>query len=133
MNERVKTIRLLTYGPGKLFEITSHIACQAKEIKNGIIHVFSKGSTGALVIIPKDHVKNFERSLWDLLPVYGWEHPGNAYAHLRSTLIGTSLLILVKDREPLLPENHGVYFIENQPANRRERKIILITQEELSR
>ena len=127
---KVKTLsfRLRTHGPNKLFDITEKIRNIAGEIEEGILSIFAKGSTGSLVLLPKreDIVEDFERDLWDLVDVYGWSHPGNAYAHLRSTLMGTSLLLVCKEHRLLLPEGYGVFFVENQPYVSRERTIIVV-------
>jgi len=121
-----KIVRIITYGPGKLFDITNHLEEVASKMNNGVLVIFSKGSTGALVRLPRsrDAIELFERELWKLVPIYGWDHPGNAYAHLRSTLLGTWMLIPVNRSRPLL-NNLGVYFLENQPVNARRREVFI--------
>lgn len=116
---------IVTHGPNKLFDVTGLLEEAARRVGEGVAAVFSKGSTGALAVIPRGSVEEFEEELWSLVPVDGWEHPGNAYAHLRSTLIGTSLLVPVHEGKPCLPEGYGVFFVENQPANARRRKIFV--------
>ena len=121
----------ITYGPNKLFDVTEHVGEVAAKVKRGFVAVLCKGSTGALLVLPreKEVVEEYERGLWNIVPVYGWRHPGNAYAHLRSTLIGTSMLVAVKKGEPILPEGSGVFFLENQAVNARRRKIVLVAVE----
>ncbi len=114
---------LLTHGPNKLFDVTGLAARAASHIGDGVVAVFSKGSTGALVVIPRDAAEEYEYALWDLVDMDGWEHPGNAYAHLRSTLLGTSLVLPVSGGELCIPTGYGVFFVENQPANVRRRVI----------
>ncbi len=114
---------LLTHGPNKLFDVTDLVADAASRIGEGVVAVFSKGSTGALVVIPRRRAEEYEEALWDLVATDGWEHPGNAYAHLRSTLLGTSLLLPVHEGRPCIPAGYGVFFVENQPANVRRRVI----------
>ncbi len=128
---RIEEEEFLTYGPNKLFEVTGAISRLASSIKRGFVAVLSKGSTGALVVLPRSPsvIEEFERSLWDLVPIYGWRHPGNAYAHLRSTLIGTSIIVPVEGSLPLLPQDCGVFFLENQPVNARRRKLVLVAVE----
>ena len=50
-NVYVKTIRLKTYGPNALFDISGEIAKAVEEsgIRKGVVVVFSHGSTGSLV------------------------------------------------------------------------------------
>lgn len=126
MKISTRVIRIKTHGPNKLFDITGHLESFSRKVGRGFVNVFSKGSTGALVILPRDEdvVERFEKDLWDLVEVYGWRHPGNAYAHLRSTLIGTNMVVLVEGGKPLIPARHGVFFVENQPYVMRERTIV---------
>lgn len=126
MKISTKIVKIKTHGPNKLFDITDHLKSFSENIGQGFVNVFSKGSTGALVLLPrkKEIVEQFEEDLWDLVEVYGWRHPGNAYAHLRSTLIGTNLVILVEEGKLLIPEEHSVFFVENQPYVMRERTIV---------
>ncbi|MEM1508587.1 MAG: YjbQ family protein [Thermofilaceae archaeon] len=123
--ERLENVELSTYGPNKLFNITDKVVELAKGVKFGIIALQAVGSTGALVLLPRKRelVEAFEYNLWDLVPTLGWKHPGNAYAHLRSTLIGTMLALPVIDGNVPLGDT-GIFFLENQPASRRHRRII---------
>jgi len=124
--KEVKILDLVTYGPNKLFDITDQCIEVSEKIREGFLTIFSKGSTGAIVVLPsgKEIKESYERSLWDLVPVYGWQHPGNAYAHLRSTLIGTSHIIPIVKNQLLIP-GQSIYFLENQPVTKRHRKIII--------
>jgi len=118
-------IELVTYGPNKLFDITERVIKLASGVDRGFISLQAVGSTGALVVLHRDRnvIEAFERDLWDLVPTLGWRHPGNAYAHLRSTLIGTTLVLPVAgDAVPL--GGSGVFFLENQPALNRHRVVI---------
>lgn len=123
--ERLESIELSTHGPNKLFDVTDRVVELAKGVKLGILALQAVGSTGALVLLPRrrELVEAFEYNLWDLVPTLGWKHPGNAYAHLRSTLIGTMLALPVIDGDVPLGDT-GIFFLENQPASRRHRKII---------
>jgi len=124
--KEVKKLELVTYGPNKLFDITDQCIEVSKKVKEGFLTVFSKGSTGAIVVLPKNQKikESYEKDLWDLVPVYGWQHPGNAYAHIRSTLIGTSCIISIVKNQLQIP-GQAIYFLENQPVSRRHRKIII--------
>ncbi|OYT31577.1 MAG: hypothetical protein B6U94_02765 [Thermofilum sp. ex4484_79] len=118
---------IVTHGPTKLFDITERVAEIAKDIDIGLVNVFSKGSTGGLVVLPRDSntIENYEKDLWKLIPIYGWRHPGNAYAHLRSSLIGTSINVIVEKGKLLLPPRNGIFFLENQFTNARRRHILV--------
>jgi thiamine phosphate synthase YjbQ (UPF0047 family) len=122
---RVARIELVTYGPNKLFDITERVVELASGVDEGFVSLQAVGSTGALVVLPRDRrvVEAFERDLWDLVPTLGWRHPGNAYAHLRSTLIGTTLVLPVAGGAVPLGGS-GVFFLENQPALNRHRAVV---------
>ncbi len=121
----------VTYGPNKLFDVTEYVGEIAAKVEKGFVAVLCKGSTGALLVLPreKEVIEECERGLWSLVPIYGWRHPGNAYAHLRSTLIGTSIIVAVEKGGLVLPKGSGVFFLENQAVNARRRKIVLIAVE----
>lgn len=122
---RSSRIELVTYGPNKLFDITDRVAKLAAGVEEGLLVLQAVGSTGALVTLPRraEVIEAFERDLWDLVPTLGWMHPGNAYAHLRSTLIGTALALpVVGGSLPL--GDCGIFFLENQPAMNRRRAVI---------
>ena len=122
---RVAEVEFLTYGPNKLFDVTGRLRELAEGVREGFLAVTAQGSTGALVVLPPDAIEEFERRLWELVPVYGWRHPGNAYAHLRSTLIGTNIVIPVEGGELKLPRGAAVYFLENQATYNRRRKLVV--------
>jgi len=111
-----------TYGPNKLFNLNPYLSKYLHDRK-GIIILSVKGSTGGLLRLPKDESikKTFEKDLWDLISVYGWTHPGNAYAHLRSTLIGTWLALPLN-----CLDDYNIYFLENQTTINRYRKISFV-------
>ncbi len=118
-----------TYGPNALFDITKEISSflnRAKAIR-GLLLISVMGSTGSLVLIPPeqvDPIKNNE--LWALVPVNAeWKHEGNAYAHLRSTVLGTSITVPIRNGKPVLGR-HRIYFIENQCYMARERHFYLV-------
>ncbi|RLE65527.1 MAG: hypothetical protein DRJ47_04970 [Thermoprotei archaeon] len=122
---RLKEIELVTHGPNRLYDVTRELEDLSTNVKEGIIVVFSRGSTGTLIRIPGNKVEEYRKQLWDLVPIVGWQHPGNAYAHLRSTLLGTFLAIPVFDGKPALEDNLKIFFVENQPAFNRHRKIFV--------
>ncbi|MEM2678484.1 MAG: YjbQ family protein [Thermofilaceae archaeon] len=122
---RTSRIELVTYGPNKLFDVTDRVAELARGVEEGAIVLQAVGSTGALVVLPKrrEVIEAFENDLWDLVPTLGWRHPGNAYAHLRSTFIGTTLALpIVGGSLPI--EGNGIFFLENQPALNRRRVVV---------
>ncbi len=122
-------IEVVTYGPNKLFDLTDRIASMVREEGDvtGILCLNSMGSTGGLVLTYGDQstVNEFERSLWDLVSTYGWRHPGNAYAHLRSSLIGTFLALPVIKGRLSIGDGEKIFFLENQMVVNRHRRIVV--------
>jgi len=131
---RVDRIRFTTYGPNKLFDITDQVLSLAGGVEEGAVFLQAVGSTGALLVLPRreEVLRAFEQDLWDLVPTLGWRHPGNAYAHLRSTLMGTTLALpIVRGEVPL--SGSGVFFLENQPAMNRPRVVVAAVLDSSSR
>ncbi|MCD6357097.1 MAG: hypothetical protein DRJ96_06710 [Thermoprotei archaeon] len=122
---RIEEIRFLTYGPNKLFDITERATRLALGVPEGVLLLQAIGSTGALLLLPRNRgvLESYEHDLWDLVETLGWRHPGNAYAHLRSTLIGTTLALPIIGGEVPL-NGAGIFFLENQPAMNRRRTVV---------
>lgn len=127
----VKTFTIKTYGPNKLFDITDKVEKIVEEslMENGVTTVFSHGSTGAIVRIKPEQAEEYSYVLWDLVPINGWQHPGNAYAHLRSTIISTKLTLPLIGRKLVLGPAR-IYFVENQCYVARERHITVAVEGE---
>jgi len=131
---RVERIRFTTYGPNKLFDLTDRVLSLAHSVEEGAVFLQAVGSTGALLVLPrsKEVLRAFEQDLWDLVPTLGWRHPGNAYAHLRSTLMGTTLALpVLRGQVPL--SGSGIFFLENQPAMNRPRVVVAALLENRAR
>jgi len=115
-----------TYGPNGLFEIGSIINAFLKKIgaRDGLVVIECMGSTGALLVADPRAIRNIkEKELWNLVPViFDWSHEGNAYAHLRSTVLGTHLSLPVREGSLAIGSN-GIFFVENQCYLSRERHI----------
>jgi len=131
---KVERIRFTTYGPNKLFDLTDRVLSLTHSVEEGAVFLQAVGSTGALLVLPRSEevLRAFEQDLWDLVPTLGWRHPGNAYAHLRSTLMGTTLALPVVRGEVLL-RGSGVFFLENQPAMNRPRVVVAALLENRAR
>ena len=131
---RVERIRFTTYGPNKLFDLTDRVLSLTHSVEEGAVFLQAVGSTGALLVLPRSEevLRAFEQDLWDLVPTLGWRHPGNAYAHLRSTLMGTTLALpVLRGQVPL--SGSGIFFLENQPAMNRPRVVVAALLENRAR
>lgn len=111
----------------KYFSLRSIIEEEILSIntEKGLVTIHAKGATPGLIIIDKNKVNGFERILRKIIPITGWKH-GNAYAHLRSTVMSTTQTIYYEKGRLYLPENYEVYFVETRPVHNHRRTIHLI-------
>jgi secondary thiamine-phosphate synthase enzyme len=117
---------------------TSDLTGQIKEvvarskINNGLVHVFSVGSTGAIISIEFEEglLQDLKETLRRLVPRdlnyrhrRAWQDD-NAHSHLRATLLGPQLMAPVTDGKAELGQWQQIVVVnlDNQP---RERKIIV--------
>lgn len=100
-------IRLQTAGHGHMSNITEDVQMivQNSSVKNGTVHIFNVGSTGAIGAIEYEPglQKDLPAILDKLIPPnteYGHEqawHDGNGHSHLQATLLGPSLTVPVSE------------------------------------
>ncbi|HID90894.1 TPA: YjbQ family protein [Candidatus Bathyarchaeota archaeon] len=94
-------------------------------VREGLLNVFSLHTTAGLMINEAEEglERDVLQALEDLIPEdrdYHHHHfhykdgrmAVNAWAHLRSILLGPSLTIPVKDGKPMLGARENVYFVE---------------------
>ncbi len=116
-----------TFGPMKLHDVTEEVlkAIEECRVTEGVARVDVKGATPALVLIDPRDASEFTRVLARLIPFSRWRH-GNAYAHLASTTLGTSLTIAIENGSPLLPEGSRVYLLETRSVYNHPRELTII-------
>ena len=99
-------------------------------IKNGILNVFSVGSTASLTTIEFEHgvVNDLKRAIERIIPQNipyehdrAW-HDGNGHSHVQAALLGPSLTIPVKNGSLSLGTWQQVVII-NHDVRPRNRKI----------
>ena len=95
------SFNLHSYGPANLFDITEGVLSEISlsEIDDGLMSIFSIGSTGAILSLPEDEglKEAFEAWVMNKIPFdVLHRHPGNAFAHLRSTFLGTNKVFPIK-------------------------------------
>ncbi|MBR0057718.1 MAG: YjbQ family protein [Methanobrevibacter sp.] len=96
------------------------------DIKSGIVNVFSKHSTSAIVVNENESglLKDLELMLSDLVSdKYSWQHDridNNAKSHLKSFLLSSSETIPISDGKLDLGTWQSVFFVElDGPRNNR--------------
>lgn len=104
------------------FEIENYL--EEKSYKNGILFLNTLHTTAALTInenADPDVKSDLLRALDAIIPNIKFDHAeGNSDAHLKSSLLGTSLTIPVINGKLLRGTWQGVYFCEfDGPRNRK--------------
>jgi len=120
----LRVIEVTTYGPMKFFDVSSSVAEAVEGCRSGVARIFSKGSTSALVLAPPEALDGISEALSKLIPVEKWRH-GNAYAHLRSTLLSTVRIIPVEDGKLLIPQSYRLYLLETRPVQSHRREVVV--------
>jgi len=102
-----------------LTERVSDIVRNSK-ISNGLAHVFTVGSTGAIGTV--EFEPGLQRDLPEMLDrlippsrEYGHEqawHDGNGHSHLQATLLGASLTVPVANGSPVLGTWQQIFHLE---------------------
>ncbi|RJQ30929.1 MAG: hypothetical protein C4562_07270 [Actinobacteria bacterium] len=120
---KTNSVIIPAYGPANLFSLEEQVAVfiAESELVEGIINLFSIGSTGALVFLADGNKSVFEDYVAGAIPYSrSHRHPGNAFAHLRSTLLKTDLAIPVANSK--MATGLKPYLLENT-AGRKSRRI----------
>ncbi|OQX81698.1 MAG: hypothetical protein B6D56_01875 [Candidatus Omnitrophica bacterium 4484_70.1] len=126
----MRIIKVRTHKKVEFIEITRSVEEVVKEnkIKEGICVIFSPHTTAGLLInenadpsVRKDIIGQLEK----LVPQDGeYSHlEGNADAHIKSSLLGNSLNLIIHEGELILGTWQGIYFCEFDGP--RERKVYL--------
>lgn len=125
-----KQLSIQTKGENDTLDITSDLEkllCEAG-LKDGLLTVFCPGSTGGLTTIEYESgaVKDLKTALERVAPRKGnYAHntrwgDGNGFSHVRSSLLGPSIVIPVKSGKLTLGTWQQVIFIDfdNKPRSR---------------
>lgn len=121
-------IKLNTQNKFDIIDITAEINSKVN-IDKGIISIFSKHSTSAIVVNENEQglLKDLENTLNDLISENKYLHDridNNASSHLKSFLLSSSEIIPIKDSMLDLGTWQSVFFIELD-GPRRNRTIDL--------
>lgn len=125
-----------THSHAEFIDITQEVngILEKREIKEGICYVYVPHTTAAVTInenadpsVRKDIVNELNR----LVPWNGhYTHmEGNAAAHIKSTLVGSSVSIPISGGKLALGTWQGIYFCEFDGPRRREVFVQIIKRE----
>ena len=122
------TISVKTHKRCDMVDITSEVRriIRDSEMVSGLAVVHVPHTTAAVTInenADPDVVHDILLTLDEILPQLrkGYLHnEGNSDAHIKSSLFGPSLTVIVEDGEPVLGTWQGIYFCEfDGPRNRK--------------
>ncbi len=120
-----RTINIKTVHKEELVEITPYIVNVVKESDtgNGVCIVYCPHTTAGLTInenadpaVKKDIIRGLEKKV----PSINYSHmEGNSPAHIKASMMGFSLQVLIQDGSLVLGTWQGIYFCEfDGPRNR---------------
>jgi len=128
-NKLMKTLKVRSTQREELIEITREVSNNLPETGEGICVLFTQHTTCGLTInenADPDVKHDILLFLRNTIPQYyeGFRHfEHNSDAHLKSSLVGSSVSIPYKNRKLLLGRWQGIYLCEFDGA--RERKVII--------
>ena len=116
-----------------MIDITDRVRTLLKEshIKSGVCHVFVPHTTAAVTInenadpdVPKDIIKSLDK----LVPLNDhYRHmEGNAAAHVKSSLLGSSQTVFIENGDLVLGTWQSIFFCEFDGPRTREVFVKLI-------
>lgn len=130
----MKTLKVNTGAHGDMINITDEVRDFIKESKkeDGAVLIFAKGSTGAITTIEYEPglKKDFPRVMDKIAPYKDYYahhetwHDDNGSSHVKSGIIGPSLVIPFKNRELLLGTWQQIVVVNFDTKSRR-RDVIL--------
>ena len=113
----IRQFTLQTSKRNEFIDITSRIQDVIEEVSEGVITVYSPHTTTAVTInenadpdVPRDILKKLE----ELIPQRdNFSHmEGNSDAHIKASLFGSSVRVIVKDYKLLLGTWQSIFFCE---------------------
>jgi secondary thiamine-phosphate synthase enzyme len=115
----IKTISVRTRKRNELLDITGEVRQAVTEsgVQNGLCQIFVPHTTAAVTINEKadpDVARDIDTTLERLVPPNdGYRHAeGNSDAHVKSTLVGVSEFVMVREGNPVLGTWQAVFFCE---------------------
>ena len=124
-----KTRKFTTKGEIDFIDLSEQVQQEvnASGIKNGIAHVFAPHATGMLILTENDDalLEDIRVFLEELAPKRReYQHPSNAYSHLRSMLLPPDKTLPVIDGRVEFGTWQSLLFVETD-VYPRERTIII--------
>ncbi len=115
----MKEIQVQSRGRTDFIDVTEKVARIAGQMgqENGVLTVFNPHTTAAVTInegADPDVVRDMERALDKLIPWQdGYHHAeGNSAAHIKSSLYGSSVQVIVRDGSLMLGTWQKIWFCD---------------------
>jgi secondary thiamine-phosphate synthase enzyme len=123
----MKTIDVKTRSQEEFINITAEVerAVRDSGIKNGTCLVFVPHSTAGVTInenADPDVTEDILLALKKIVPdALSWKHSeGNSPAHVKASLVGSSVTVIIESGRPMLGTWQGIFFCEfDGPRSRR--------------
>ncbi len=126
-------ISLKTTARSQMVDITSQVqqVVDASGIKNGLVHIFSLHTTGAVTINESADPAVETDILNTLNQVIPWDHhfkhrEGNSAAHIKVSLFGPSELVPLEKGALVLGTWQGIFFCEFDGPRTRQVNIKIL-------
>jgi secondary thiamine-phosphate synthase enzyme len=133
------TISLSTKGFSDTIDITGKVTkfIQHSGIKDGLVTIFCKGSTGSVTTIEYESgvIKDLQRVLEKIVPSnIPYEHDkrwgdGNGFSHVRAALMKPSLTVPLIQQQLILGTWQQIVFIDFDNRNRQREIVVHIIGE----
>ncbi|MCL6612528.1 MAG: secondary thiamine-phosphate synthase enzyme YjbQ [Peptococcaceae bacterium] len=124
---RITTLEVVTRQRTELVDITAGIRRLAagSGIREGVAHIFAPHTTAAITINENADptvVRDILAALERLVPQRGdYRHgEGNSDAHIKASLLGSSLTVLISGGDLLLGTWQGIFFCEFDGPRKRK-------------
>lgn len=126
----MKEINIRTNSRTEMIDITNlvQVAINEKKVKSGICVVFAPHTTAAVTInenadpdVPRDIISALEKAVPQSANYRHTE--GNSPAHVKSSLLGVSELVLIEDGRMVLGTWQSIFFCEFDGP--RQRKVLV--------
>jgi secondary thiamine-phosphate synthase enzyme len=125
MAVKSEVLRVDTRGDTDILDITAEVSGIVRDsgLTNGIATLIILGSTAAITTIENEPrlLADFKDVLEKVIPTQThYRHPANAFAHIRSALLGTSFTVPFADRVLKLGTWQQIVLIDfdNRPRSR---------------
>jgi secondary thiamine-phosphate synthase enzyme len=125
-------LTLTTKHKSQMIDITNEIKEEIIKsgVKDGICVLFSPHTTTGVILfenIDPNLQRDFLGHIHKLVPQnMPFAHGSNAYAHIKSGIVGTSTNLIIKEAKPILGSWQGVFFCEFDGPRKRELYIEII-------